>query len=166
MIDIERVVTLDELVERVPEQLIRQAEQNRSESAKENHSTTSRRVQEQDIVTKEPSKAQRIRRFLEENPEVRNKDVVDALAEYQITAADVANVKSIAKRAVQKSTPTHREPRKPLSEPRATTTSVTTAGPAITLPELEAGVAFVKAAGSVTRAKHLLIIIEQIKDCC
>ena len=150
MIDIERVVTLDELVERVPEQLIRQAEQNRSESSKDNHSPASHRVKEQDIVTKEPSKAQRIRRFLEENPEVRNKDVVDALAEYQITAADVANVKSIAKRATQKSAPTHREPRKPIAEPRATTTTVSTAGPAITLPELEAGVAFVKAAGSVT----------------
>jgi hypothetical protein len=42
---------------------------------------------------------------------------------------------------------------------------MTSAGASITLPELEAGVAFVKTAGSIMRAKHLLIIIEQIKAC-
>jgi hypothetical protein len=34
----------------------------------------------------------------------------------------------------------------------------------MSIAELEAGVQFVKEVGSLTRAKHLLIILESIKD--
>jgi hypothetical protein len=120
-------------------------------------------------MSKELSKAQRIRRFMESNPEARNRDVVEALQQFSITAADVANVKSIAKRqgkSISESpkrseTPTPSAPKKAA----ASGTSLTSPGSSISLPELEAGVAFVKTAGSIMRAKHLLIIIEQIKAC-
>jgi len=42
---------------------------------------------------------------------------------------------------------------------------MTSSGPTINWKELDAGVAFVKAAGSVQRAQHLLIIIAEIKGC-
>jgi len=114
-------------------------------------------------MSKELSKAQRIRAFMEANPEARNKDVVEALKQYKVTAADVANVKSISKRA-SGNAPSTRESSRPRSE-RSESTAISSPGASITLPELEAGVAFVKAAGSIMRAKHLLIIIEQIKAC-
>lgn len=120
-------------------------------------------------MSKELSKAQRIRLFMDSNPEARNRDVVEALQQFSITAADVANVKSIAKRqgksisqSVKRSeTPAPSAPKK--AAPSGT--SLTSPGSSISLPELEAGVAFVKTAGSIMRAKHLLIIIEQIKAC-
>ena len=154
MVDLERVVTLDELMDRVPEQLVRDAE--------------SRRVEEttmgEENVTKELSKAKRIRAFLDSHPEARNRDAVEALSEYGVTAADVANVKSHQKRtqvASSKKSPTNAK-----SKPEASSsTALTNNGPTINWKELEAGVAFVKAAGSVQRAQHLLIIIDQIKDC-
>lgn len=73
MIDVERVVTLDELMDRVPEHLVRDAE-SRSEITEVKTVPSNR----PDTMSKEPSKAQRIRSFLEENPEARNKDVVTA----------------------------------------------------------------------------------------
>jgi hypothetical protein len=164
MVDIERVVTLDELVERVPERMIREAERNRTQIEEISPVPTHSPLKETHIVSKELSKAQRIRNFLEANPEARNKDVVEALSAYSVTAADVANVKSITKRSTAKQAVVHREPRRPRPEP-SESTAMSSAGPSITLPELEAGVAFVKAAGSIMRAKHLLIIIEQIKAC-
>ena len=114
-------------------------------------------------MTKELSKAKRIREYLNNNPEARNKDAVEALGAYGVTAADVANVKSHQKRSkgpAKKSATTAKAKPAP-----ATSTALSNNGPTINWKELEAGVAFVKAAGSVQRAQHLLIIIDQIKDC-
>jgi hypothetical protein len=169
MIDVERVVTLNELVERVPEGLIRQAELNRAQSELKPASGRSvpppREDSESSDVNKEPSKAQRIRNYLEAHPGAKNKDVVEALAEFQVKAADVANVKSLSKRTAAKASRAARSDRRPQAAASSSSSTAMTAphGPHISLPELEAGVAFVKAAGSITRAKHLLIIIEQIK---
>jgi hypothetical protein len=120
-------------------------------------------------MSKDLSKAQRIRRFMESNPEARNRDVVEALQQFSITAADVANVKSIAKRQGKSISESPKRSETPApSAPKkaaASGTSLTSPGSSISLPELEAGVAFVKTAGSIMRAKHLLIIIEQIKAC-
>jgi hypothetical protein len=168
MIDTDRFVTLDDLVESVPEVLVREAEQKMS-SAQSAVEEVNYSIKDPLDMSKELSKAQRIRRFMESNPEARNRDVVEALQQFSITAADVANVKSIAKRqgkSISESpkrseTPTPSAPKKAA----ASGTSLTSPGSSISLPELEAGVAFVKTAGSIMRAKHLLIIIEQIKAC-
>ena len=168
MIDTDRFVTLDDLVESVPEVLVREAEQKMS-SAQSAVEEVNYSIKDPSRMSKELSKAQRIRRFMESNPEARNRDVVEALQQFSITAADVANVKSIAKRqgkSISESpkrseTPTPSAPKKAA----ASGTSLTSPGSSISLPELEAGVAFVKTAGSIMRAKHLLIIIEQIKAC-
>jgi hypothetical protein len=155
-------------VESVPEVLVREAEQKMS-SAQSAVEEVNYSIKDPLDMSKELSKAQRIRRFMESNPEARNRDVVEALQQFSITAADVANVKSIAKRqgkSISESpkrseTPTPSAPKKAA----ASGTSLTSPGSSISLPELEAGVAFVKTAGSIMRAKHLLIIIEQIKAC-
>jgi hypothetical protein len=161
MVDMERVITLDELVESVPEEMIREAESQRREHKRKTIAESKRDPKELNSMSKDLSKAQRIRNYLSANPEARNKDVVEALEAYSVTAADVANVKSISKR---NSEPNDRVS-KDAGKPRSESTAITSPGSSITLPELEAGVAFVKAAGSIMRAKHLLIIIEQIKAC-
>ncbi len=155
-VDIERVVTLDELMDRVPEDLVRDAESRRIEE----ESATMRKSS----MSKEPSKAKRIREYLDKHPEARNKDAVESLGAYGVTAADVANVKSHQKRTegpTRTSAPAQPKARSEVTQ----STSLTSSGPTINWKELEAGVAFVKAAGSVQRAQHLLIIIDQIKDC-
>jgi hypothetical protein len=155
MVDLERVVTLDDLMDRVPEELVRDAESRRVEETKTIGDTA---------VTKELSKAKRIRAYLDNHPEARNKDAVEALSEFGVTAADVANVKSHQKRtqtAPGKKSPSPAKVKPEVASPNALSNN----GPTINWKELEAGVAFVKAAGSVQRAKHLLIIIDQIKDC-
>jgi len=158
MVDIERIVTLDELMDRVPEELVRDAESRRIEEESETF-----RESNENNMSKEPSKAKRIREYLDKHPGARNKDAVESLGAYGVTAADVANVKSHQKR-------TEGSARKGASSTKTksestSSTALTSNGPTLNWKELEAGVAFVKAAGSVQRAQHLLIIIDQIKDC-
>ena len=158
MVDIERVVTLDELMEQVPEQLVRDAESRRVEVE-----TRAIRETSESSMTKEPSKAKRIREYLDKHPGARNKDAVESLGAYGVTAADVANVKSHQKRTEGSS---RKGASSTKTRPESTSsTALTSNGPTLNWKELEAGVAFVKAAGSVQRAQHLLIIIDQIKDC-
>ena len=157
MVDLERVVTLDELMEQVPEELIRDAESRQLETETENNRESS-----ETSMTKEPSKAKRIREYLNKHPGARNKDAVAVLGEYGVTAADVANVKSHQKRSAG-TTRKSATSAKTKSETTSTTALINN-GPTINWKELDAGVAFVKAAGSVQRAQHLLIIIEKIKE--
>lgn len=164
MIDSERIVTLDDLVDRVPEALLREAEQSRLAAEEIIDDLHPNHSKEPTNVTKDLSKAQRIRKFLSEKPEARNRDIVEALKAYKVTAADVANVKSLMKRSEGK--PARRkasdEPKAPGA--RSESTALVPSGGGMSLAELEAGVAFVKTVGSLTRAKHLLIILETIKD--
>jgi len=166
MIDSDRFITLDDLVESVPEVLVREAEEkmNSAQSAAEEVNYS---IKDPFSMSKDLSKAQRIRLYMENNPEARNRDVVEALQQFSVTAADVANVKSIAKRQGGGSSSSRSEVATPAAGKKVTSagTGMTSPGASITLPELEAGVAFVKTAGSIMRAKHLLIIIEQIKAC-
>ena len=157
MVDMERVVTLDELMEQVPEELIRDAESRRLEEE-----TKTIRESSETSMSKEPSKAKRIREYLNKHPGARNKDAVEALGEYGVTAADVANVKSHQKRS-EGTTRKSASSAKAKSE-SSSSTALTNNGPTINWKELDAGVAFVKAAGSVQRAQHLLIIIDKIKE--
>ncbi len=156
MVDLERVVTLDELMDRVPEQLVRDAEGRYVEES---------RILGDRVMSKELSKAKRIREYLDNHPAARNKDAVEALGEYGVTAADVANVKSHQKRTQGTAKKSPGPARSKAKAESSSSTALTHNGPTINWKELEAGVAFVKAAGSVQRAQHLLIIIDQIKDC-
>jgi hypothetical protein len=163
MMDFDRVVTLDDLVESVPEALVREAEQKRLASEEIIDDSHHQHAKETRTVARDQSKAQRIREYLETNPEARNKDVVEALKQFKVTAADVANVKSLTKRTAGKRTSgTVRETKRTVE--RSESTGLAPVGASVSLPELEAGVAFIKASGSITRAKHVLIIIEQIRD--
>jgi hypothetical protein len=156
MVDIERVVTLDDLMETVPEDLIRDAETRKQESELKRN--------DQEESSKMTSKAERIRDYLTENPEAKNKDVAEALSSYGVKAADVANAKSHLKKTGQKLGKRGASSAKPRLEPTAKSTATATdPGPSVNLRELEAGVAFVEAVGSVQRAQHLLIIIGQIR---
>ncbi len=162
--EIDRVVTLDELLDSVPEDLVREAETRSQSSSFFDEDSPESTTESENSMSKDLSKAQRIRNYMDANPEARNKDVVEALKQHKVTAADVANVKSISKRGGKEIGRPAKESTKPRAE-KAESTAMSATGASITLPELEAGVAFVKAAGSVMRAKHLLIIIEQIKAC-
>lgn len=157
MVDVERVVTLDELMERVPEHLVREAESKSDlvEHLEQSPSSESNRM------SKEPSKAQRIRAYMEANPEARNKDIVDALEKYDVKAADVANVKAHIKRTSGDKTPAKRGPSTAATAPTAATGS---GFPNVNLKHLEAAVDFVKLVGSVQDAQHLLIIVERVKN--
>ena len=79
MIDSDRVITLDDLVESVPEVLVREAEEkmNTAQSAVEEVNYS---IKDPLSMSKELSKAQRIRLYMENNPEARNRDVVEALS--------------------------------------------------------------------------------------
>jgi hypothetical protein len=151
MVDIDRVVTLDELMDRVPEHLVKDAESRLDYIESEEYSLTDMSYDMSDL-----SKAQRIRNYLESHPEVRNKDVVSALDKYGVKAADVANVKSQMKKA-----DTSAEPSK--KTVRATAAKSTDSGPSLNLKHLEAAVDFVALVGSVQAAQHLLIIVDRVK---
>lgn len=151
MVDIDRVVTLDELMDRVPEQLVKDAESRLDYIESGHYSPTDMSYDMSDL-----SKAQRIRNYLDSHPEVRNKDVVSALEKYGVKAADVANVKSQMKKA-----DTSAEPTKKASKSTASQSS--DSGPSLNLKHLEAAVDFVALVGSVQAAQHLLIIVDRVK---
>ncbi|MCE3014313.1 MAG: hypothetical protein ACK56W_08625 [Pirellula sp.] len=151
MVDIDRVVTLDELMDRVPEHLVKDAESRLDYDEPEPYSPTDMSYDMSDL-----SKAQRIRNYLDTHPEVRNKDIVSALEKYGVKAADVANVKSQMKKA-----DTSAEPTKKPSKSSASHSS--DSGPSLNLKHLEAAVDFVALVGSVQAAQHLLIIVDRVK---
>ncbi|XZE20229.1 hypothetical protein SH449x_000092 [Pirellulaceae bacterium SH449] len=157
MVDVERVVTLDELMERVPEHLVKEAESKIEKEEQLEFNPT----RESNRMSKEPSKAQRIRAYMEAHPEARNKDIVEALEKYEVKAADVANVKAHLKRTTGDVAPPKRAAAAAPSSP-----TVPTGGgfPNVNLKHLEAAVDFVKLVGSVQDAQHLLIIVERVKN--
>lgn len=122
------------------------------------------------VSDKNPSKSQRVRDYLEEHPEARNRDVVDALGKYGVTAADVSNAKAQLKR--KGDVPARRG-----RPPAATTANAgaidevgagnlpTEAAPggAIAMNDLEAAIKFVREIGSLSRAQQLLVIIQQLQ---
>jgi hypothetical protein len=157
MVDVERVVTLDELMERVPEHLVKEAESKTEKEVQLEFNPT----RESNRMSKEPSKAQRIRAYMEAHPEARNKDIVEALEKYEVKAADVANVKAHMKRTSGDAAPSKRGPASAPSSPAASKGS---GFPNVNLKHLEAAVDFVKLVGSVQEAQHLLIIVERVKN--
>jgi hypothetical protein len=114
-----------------------------------------------------PSKSKRVRDYLTEHPQARNKDVVEALAEFGVTPADVSNAKTHLKKRASK-----RRNRSVVvavsAEANANPTGDDEASNAatqqISLTEIDAALTFVRQVGSVDRARHLLVIIQQIQE--
>lgn len=109
----------------------------------------------------QPSKSQRVQDYLRANPQARNRDVVEALKEFGVTAADVSNAKTQLKRKY-----TRRRSRAAVvvaasvggSEPGAAENS------SISISEIEAAIDYVQSVGGIARAQQLLAIIQQIQD--
>ena len=161
--DDQKVMTLDDLLGPVPE-----AESNKTSNYYD--LTDLSEMMSNTVSDKNPSKSQRVRNYLDENPEARNRDVVDALSEYGVTAADVSNAKAQLKRKGE--TPAKRGKAAAASTAAATSASTKAAvaaaqsatGGSIAMGELEAAITFVRQIGSIDRAKQLLVIIQQVQQ--
>ncbi len=101
--------------------------------------------------------------YIRDNPGVRNCDVMSALSEYGVTAADVSNAKAqmkkkLGRRRSRTSGSTVDESviggETPAADPRTS----------ISLVELEAAVEYVQSVGGVLRAQQLLALLQQIQS--
>ncbi len=161
--DDQKVMTLDDLLGPVPE-----AETNKTSNYYDLNDLSE--MMSNSVSDKNLSKSQRVRNYLDENPEARNRDVVDALSEYGVTAADVSNAKAQLKRKGE--TPAKKgksaaAPAAASSVAKAAATAVAAqngAGGSIAMGELEAAITFVRQIGSLDRAKQLLVIIQQVQQ--
>ncbi len=161
--DDQKVMTLDDLLGPVPETVT-------SQPSNYYDLNDLSEMMSNSVSDKNLSKSQRVRNYLDENPEARNRDVVDALSEYGVTAADVSNAKAQLKRKGE--TPSKRGkavsataaiPASARSE--ATAAAVQAAGGgSIAMGELEAAINFVRQIGSIDRARQLLVIIQQVQQ--
>lgn len=106
------------------------------------------------------SKSKRVREYLTNNPGVRNRDVVAALSEFGVTAADVSNAKFFLKSTTSKSRSRSRLSREN-SEPVATDPIAPEQH--ISVSEVEATLAYLRRIGSIDRARQLLQIVEHIQ---
>jgi hypothetical protein len=146
---IERVVTLNDLVESVPEEIYRQI-QSESESQDQHHHESTNMARSKDV-----SKSQRIRDYLDSHPHAKGPEIIEALSAYGIKQTDVGNVKSKMKKEGASS-----KKAVPASASRPSSPSPAAFG--ISIAALEAGTKFLKEAGSLNNAKELLTIIDQI----
>lgn len=134
------------------------------------------------------SKSRRIREYLEDHPEARNRDIASALEQFGVRPADVANVKAqqknkgASKPTVELATaaPTQargkkaakKSPRK-TAGPKASTgrqASIAMAPPAstpntadINLNEVDAAIRYIEQAGGIERAKQIIELVERIR---
>lgn len=110
-----------------------------------------------------PSKSQRVQDYLRTNPQTRNRDVVKALEEYGVTAADVSNAKAQLKK---KHTRRRSRAAAVVAATAATGGLVATdeSGNSISMVEIEATIDYVQAVGGIARAQQLLAIIHQIQQ--
>ena len=159
-------MTLDDLLGPVPEGSDNAAQDDYYATQNETEFPT---ATSSAVSDKNPSKSQRVRDFLEAQPEARNRDVVEALSEYGVTAADVSNAKAQLKR--KGNTPAKRgrpsasaATASPAPTFKGTATAVQSAGGSIAMNEIEAALTFVREIGSLDRAKQLLVIIQQIQQ--
>lgn len=106
------------------------------------------------------SKSKRIQEYLAAHPQTRNRDVVETLQEYGVTAADVSNAKAQLKRKQ-----TRRRSRA-AAVVAATVSPGQPSGEAsgsISISEIDATIDYVQAVGGITRAQQLLAIVQQIQ---
>lgn len=96
------------------------------------------------------------------NPQARNRDVVEALKEFGVTAADVSNAKAQLRKKY-----TRRR-----SRAAAVVAATVTGGDSeaseqnssISISEIEAAIDYVQSVGGISRAQQLLAIIQQIQE--
>ncbi len=113
------------------------------------------------MIREQLSKSKRIQEYLRSHPEARNRDVVSALAEFGVTAADVSNAKAQLKRKTIR-----RRSRAAVVPPTTTPdgTVVPVEETKISLAEIEATIDYVQAVGGLARAQQLLAIVQQIQQ--
>ena len=154
---IERIPNLNDLVDSVPEEIVRQIqEESRAEQEAASESTTMSN-------DKKPSKSKRIRDYIDAHPNVAPKDVVVALSQYGVTPSDVGNVRS----KLKGTKPAKRSNAKGAASAAPKASSNPTDAPAkggVNLKALEYGTLFLKEAGSLSSAKELLIVIDHIRS--
>ena len=117
------------------------------------------------------SKSERIRRYMKENPEARNVDIAEALGEHGVTAADVASVKTQLKKKEEKRSGTHaRNGSNGSAKPHAVNggSSLSASADAaieaqVGLDVLEDGMEFIRKAGGMNEAQHILNVIRRIR---
>jgi len=120
---------------------------------------------EQKKMTKPISKVQRVRDYFKKNPAARNRDVVAALTEFGVSSADVANAKSALKKKKTKrgSTKSASQSKQAQSKPRSAKSRVSIDA-RIEVDLLDLGVEFVKKAGGMNEAQHILNLISRIRS--
>ena len=104
------------------------------------------------------SKSKRIQDYIRTHPHARNRDVVQALAEHGVTAADVSNAKAQLKRKLQQ----------PILATALVPSSTSDghedgAASTISVVEINATIEFVQRVGGVARAQQLLALVHQIQ---
>lgn len=114
------------------------------------------------MSNEQPSKSKRVQEYLRANPAARNRDVVVALQEFGVTAADVSNAKAQLRKKY-----TRRRSRA-AAVVAATVTSgdsdASESNSSISITEIEAAIDYVQSVGGITRAQQLLALIQQIQD--
>ena len=117
---------------------------------------------------KTKSKSERVREYIAEHPEARNKDIAAALVNFSVTAADVGNVKTqLRKKGVRKRATATKSQAKsavatkstPASSPKEAAIDGT-----IGLDVLDAGIDFINKAGGLNEAQYALNVIRRIKS--
>lgn len=106
------------------------------------------------------SKSKRIQEYLQSHPGARNRDVVSALTEFGVTAADVSN----AKAQLKKKTIRRRSRAAVVTATTPDGTIVPAEETRISLAEIEATIDFVQTVGGLARAQQLLSIVHQIQQ--
>ena len=157
---IERIPNLNDLVDSIPDEIVRQFQQ---ESLAEEQASTSENANMSN--DKKPNKSKRIRDYIDSHPDAAPKDIVAALSQYGVTPSDVGNVRS----KLKGSKPSKRAAAKvvaaagPKSASPTSAPASTTSSGGINLKALESGTQFLKDAGSLSSARELLIVIDRIR---
>lgn len=158
-------MTLDDLLGPVPE-----TDASDSSTLQQANSDDFTLATSSAVSDKNLSKSQRVRNFLDAHPEARNRDVVEALSEYGVTAADVSNAKAQLKRKGDAPAKRGRPaasataPSAPASSAATSDAGASATGGSIAMHEIDAALKFVREIGSLDRAKQLLVIIQQIQQ--
>lgn len=115
------------------------------------------------------SKSERIRRYIQANPESRNTEIVAALEEHGVKYQDVGNVRSQEKRKAAKKSASAKRRRQAVTSPETAPTPNVPPAPnatsnAVSMETLQAGAEFVKQAGGIDQAQAILALIRQIRS--
>ena len=114
---------------------------------------------------KKISKSERIRQYMRQHPEARNKDISAALAQHGVTPADVGNVKTqLKQKAAKERQAVSPTPRTETSTAAIGTAPQTDSDATIGMDVLEAGVEFIRKAGGINEAQYTLTLIRRIRS--